>query len=614
MATRIWNTSVLGAESILVEGVAATGSTAPATDDWTVNSTATAAHTGTKTLDAGSTVVYNGSGFLDDVTVNNTLATSKTTVNGGAGADTITITAGKATINGGAGIDTINLAAGVATTAIYDSVDKVITAATAQLTVDNSAGTTAVNWNAGTPTTIYAAGTAVNAEYVKLIGSTAADTITGGAAAITLDGGAGADTLTSGAGATTFIYDAADAIVNGAAGDAILTAAADTAGISLHMSSSVYTSIETVIGGSGSDDIRGMAGVTSIRGGAGNDYIWAGANATATAIDGGAGTDEIWVGLGEAGKSITSAAAEGASDVVHLYNVSAYDVSFAAGVTNGTITFNSTGDTLTMTAAGNNANATRHFTSSEGWNFDVVFGNTAAAATLNGTAGVIDNLVAGITGSTLNGKGGNDNLYGAGLNTTYVFNQGDTIYNAAASADTITAASSTAGVAMYLDSTVSVANAAASWNLVGSNYNDEIRGQSSSVAIAQTLAGGVGNDYIWGGAGALNADTLIGGAGNDVYYYGLDQGADVIAAGTTETTGNSKDQLNLYNVSLDAVSGAIAGNNLVLNVVGSTSNGTLTLTDWNVAGGMNKLTDVVISGTAYTLSVDSSNNAVFTAK
>ncbi|WP_319402155.1 calcium-binding protein [uncultured Anaeromusa sp.] len=611
MATRIWNTSVLGAESILVEGVAATGSTAPATDAWTVNSTATAAHTGTKTLDAGSTVVYNGSGFLDDVTVNNTLATSKTTVNGGAGADTITITAGKATINGGAGIDTINLAAGVATTAIYDSVDKVITAATAQLTVDNSAGTTAVNWNAGTPTTIYAAGTAVNAEYVKLIGSTAADTITGGAAAITLDGGAGADTLTSGAGATTFIYDAADAIVNGAAGDAILTAAADTAGISLHMSSSVYTSIETVIGGSGNDDIRGMAGVTSIRGGAGNDYIWAGANATATAIDGGAGTDEIWVGLGEAGKSITSAAAEGASDVVHLYNVSAYDLSFATGA-NGTITFNSTGDTLVMTGAGSNANATRHFTSSEGWSFDVVFGN--AAGTLNGTAGVIDNLIAGAAGSILNGKGGNDNLYGIAGGTTYVFNQGDTIYNAAASADTITAASSTAGVAMYLDSTVSVANAATSWSLVGSNYNDEIRGQSSSLALTQNISGGVGNDYIWGGAGALNVANMTGGAGNDVYYYGLDQGADVITAGTTDLTGNSKDQLNLYNVSLDAVSGAIAGNNLVLNVVGSTSNGTLTLTDWNVAGGMNKLTDVVISGTAYTLSVDSSNNAVFTAK
>lgn len=598
-------------------------------DNVVVTNTTNAVAGGTLTLDDGRTpasIKYVGGTAVDNVEVV-TLSTAKatTTVNGGGGADVIKLTSGTSTV-------------------VYDAND-VVTWVAGTTTIDASATSSAVNWDLSAAANAaggiaYGAGSAIAASKILgVIGTQYADTLKGATAgAVTLNGGNGADKLYGqSAGTTKFIYDANDALVDGTATvNDTLDASANTSGIQLYLDgNTVFKGIDTVTGGSGSDDIRGDALTKSIGGGKGVDYIWGGLNGTAQTLNGGAGNDQIYFGTGEGlgNKTIiaydtagiaagTATTTDAAGDVVNLYNISAYDLvgvgKMTTGAADGTVS-NGTASVILKDAAGQ-ANATRHFVSSEGWAFDVVFGQTGVAGTLTGTAGVIDNLVGGgvaLGTSNFDGKGGNDNIYTATLgNSNIVYHAGDTIFTTSAGNNTLTAATATAGVQMYVDNMVNTGAGtalSASWNLVGSAQNDEIRGQSD--VTAQTLNGGAGNDALWGGAGSTNLDTLIGGAGADTYYYGLDEGNDVIQAGTSTATGNSLDTLNFYNVTdVSKLSGTLVpGGDMTINIAG-TGVTTLTLQGWGASSGLNKLTNVVVNGTAYTLSADASNNAVFTAK
>lgn len=655
MTMRTWSMATLGAVNVTTNGAASatpTSVNAPAADDWTITNTAILNQTGIHSLNAGNTVVYNGSASVDSLFAVNTAATSKMTLNGGAGVDNIAVSVdqlGLVTVRGGAGIDTLSISAtaltGAAGTAavtrvMYDGLDKIDGPAAAKFILDASETSAGVTWNLAAGT-LLAAGvaaaagsTAIVGNLTGVVGSTAADTITTtGATGVTVDGGSGADTLSAtGAVATnvTFVYDSADKAVTGralAAGvNDILDASANTSGISLFLNdaASAFTLIDTVTGGSGADNIRGTLGVASITGGKGNDMIWAGSHATATTVNGGAGDDQFWYGAGELAKTIQYTGTDGANDTINLYNISAYDVvgegrlvaGAAAG--NGTVVVGGVAaNTLTIanSAVGvANTSATKHFVSQEGWAFDVQFGG-AAGTSLTGTAGVVDNLVAAAAaGITMDGKGGNDNLYGNTGNDTFVFHKGDVIYSGGG-ADAITAVSSASGEQIYLDTSVSTSTTspATSWNVTGSGYGDELRGQTG--VTAQTLNGGAGDDFIWGGAGATNVDTLIGGAGVDTYYYGIDEANDTIAAGAIAATGNAGDVLNFYNVSdVSKLAGALVGNDMQITVTGTAGSTVLTLQGWN-AGSINKLADVVVSGKAYTLGLDASGTtAVFTAK
>lgn len=606
-------------------------------DTWTITDSTNAALS--FNVDNGlapAAVTVTGGTGADSIGINANLTAAgvKAVINGGDGVDTITVvaqtnatTGAGITVNGGAGADLITLAANAnKTTLKYDALDKVTIAANAHVTLDASATTTAVNWtlSGADPSSItYATGSTIAAAAINgVIGTALADTINAGTNAIdtTIDGGAGADTLTgSSTNATTFVYDAADKAVTGAAGGAKLTAASDTAGITLDLQgNTVFTGITSLVGGSGSDNLRGANGLLALDGGAGNDYLWAGQNTgvAATALTGGAGNDEFWYGANEGAKSITyDGVGKSAGDTVHLYNISAYDIAvplkLASTGADGTIALGGA-NTLTLTGAAA-SDAVRHYTSSEGWAFDITFGTTNG--NVIGTAGVIDNLVGAVGASYFDGKGGNDNIFLAGASTV-VYHAGDTIYSTGA-ANTLTAIGATAGAQVYMDQIVSTASTAlsASWTINGSAYADELRGQAN--VLAQTLNGGNGDDSIWGGAGAANIDHLIGGAGADTYYYGIDEGADVINAGTTAATGNALDTVNFYNVtSVSNLSGALSapGGDMVINVVGTAGTSTLTLKDWGSAGTINKLSNVVVGGTSYTLGVDSSNNATFTAR
>jgi hypothetical protein len=62
-----------------------------------------------------------------------------------------------------------------------------------------------------------------------------------------------------------------------------------------------------------------------------------------------------------------------------------------------------------------------------------------------------------------------------------------------------------------------------------------------------TIIGSQGNSSMWGGSSSETNDTLVGGAGADMFWYGKNEGKDVI----TNVDGN--DVVNLYNVSISDV-------------------------------------------------------------
>ena len=109
----------------------------------------------------------------------------------------------------------------------------------------------------------------------------------------------------------------------------------------------------------------------------------------------------------------------------------------------------------------------------------------------------------------------------------------------------------------------------------GNVYSDINNIDASSSTGNNTLAGGTdsdneiiagsGSDSLWGGAGTGN-DTLIGGEGDNTYFYGNNNGNDVIVNSV------ATDSINLYDVSLtDIVSANEVGSDFVINMRGGNS-------------------------------------------
>jgi Ca2+-binding RTX toxin-like protein len=649
MASYIWSNAdgkttgtaaSLSAYATASAGVATTG------DNWTIYGTSVS--NPAITIDNGvapKDVTYYGGSAADVVSLKAmTASKGNIIISTGAGIDNITASIAAVatqtsfvTLDGGAGADVVTLGdvGNGRLTIVYDALDTLVNTAAASLTVSGAGLAAGVNWNvSNVGATLCAGATVANtginfatatttADSVsKLIGTSYADTLMGGAS-VTLDGGAGADILKAGGNNVVMVYDASDSLVTANTNTGVvLNASLQTSAVQLYFQGNTQFTggIATFIGGSGDDDIRGTTGMTEIRGGAGNDAIWGGTGATATTLTGGAGNDKFFWGAGEGSDTITYDSSAGASqssgDTVYLYNISGWDligsnvfVADGAIANAGSVVYN--GASLVLaSAATQGQNAAHHFVSSEGWTFDVVFDNTG---TVTGTAGVTDNLVAkAATATTFDGKGNHDNLYGNTGADYFYYYAGDQVYSGTG-ADTLDASKATVGTQIFMDSIVA-GTAATSWNIKGTAYNDEIRGQSGGAAgvNAQTLNGGAGDDAIWGGSGSTNNDSLIGGLGVDTYFYGLDQGADIIAAGTNSYNGNALDKVKLYDVALSQVAAALSGNDMVFTVTGTSGNGTLTLQDWN-NGTINKLTSVYIGTTAYTLSANASGTGVFTA-
>ena len=149
-----------------------------------------------------------------------------------------------------------------------------------------------------------------------------------------------------------------------------------------------------------------------------------------------------------------------------------------------------------------------------------------------------DSLTGGGVANVLSGGAGNDVLRGLGGDDTLDGGDGNDILFGGAGADGLIGGRGT-DFASYTDATTGITldlldaaqNAgdavgdtfALIENLVGSNFNDTIRGGN----VANEIFGRAGNDFIFGRGGA---DRLFGDGGNDILFGGA--GGDLLDGGT----------------------------------------------------------------------------------
>jgi len=171
----------------------------------TINPGYAAAVTVKEKGDGGAHDVINNVGNVALTVTGNVTDLNTTTVHGGTGVDTLTLTedSGSASLANTDRIEQINIVGGTTASATAAITVGDTVAAGKVLTIDASAATGSVTidassvGNGATPTgsTVASTGAAVN-----VIGSAVADTITGGHGDDTINGGAGADLINAGAG------------------------------------------------------------------------------------------------------------------------------------------------------------------------------------------------------------------------------------------------------------------------------------------------------------------------------------------------------------------------------------------------------------------------------
>jgi Ca2+-binding RTX toxin-like protein len=228
------------------------------------------------------------------------------------------------------------------------------------------------------------------------------------------------------------------------------------------------------------------------------------------------------------------------------------------------------------------------YTVNAGWDMLVGIENITGSAfddtiTGNAQANVLDG---GDGNDTLNGGAGNDTLNGGAGDDSMVGGTGtDTVsYAGTLSTATVGATAGVTGVVVGLGLTTPQATLNAGLdtlvsieNVIGSAFNDTLSGGANTVATANLLDGGAGNDSLLGGGGN---DTLIGGLGNDTLVGG--DGSDTASyAGTTGSVvvnlSTAVFASGLGNVAANRSAGAAGLDTLttIENVIGGDGNDTI---------------------------------------
>lgn len=424
-----------------------------------------------------------------------------------------------------------------------------------------------------------------------------------------MQGGAGNDTIKAGAASADKIsakdgndlmyYSSTASSFDGGGGTDTLSAINAELGVSIQLTSTVFSNVEFLQGSSVADLLGGSTNNENIVGAGGADSLWS--NAGSDFMSGGAGADTYWFGVGDGSDTIgDSTASNLKSDVVNFFTSTFASLTFTRTNTDAdvNIALYGTSDELILSGAGTQMSANTFNRINKFVTTDMTFGlavGTAAGESLLGST-IADYIIGGDGADTINGNGGGDALYGQ---------EGDDLilYNASAWIDggtgtnTVTAAASTAGINVQLGTTTTkVTNVQ---YVLGSTYADQLGGTSA----AETLSGGAGADSLWGAGGA---DILDGGNGADSYWFGGGDGADTIVS----STANSGDTVMFFGASITAsMTTVVSGNNLT---IGLTSGDSLTLVDWALDSA-HKVNAFNLAGVGtYSLAVDSSNKATWT--
>ena len=410
---------------------------------------------------------------------------------GGRGSDKLMGGMGRDHLEGGAGADVLDGGDGF-DTASYELSD-------AGVTVDLATGTAAGGHAEGdTLTSIESVYGSQHADVLTgpdgpdvssfLVGRKGDDTLLGGGGRDLLHGGPDADVLDGGEGFDTAYYSGSDAgvTIDLAAGTA---AGGDAEGDTLK-------NIEIVQGSDHADTLTASVVGSYLYGGEGDDEL-----------NGGAGNDNLHGGAG----ADTLDGGEGEDIVSYTHSDAGVTVDLAAGTAAGG---DAEGDTLTS--------------------LEEVWGSEHA-----------DMLRAGVAGSRLFGRGGDDVLEG-GAGDDYLDGDlrdgvGADTLNGGAGDDTLVGG----GGGDVLD---------------GGEGDDFLRGGVG----ADTLNGGAGDDTLEGGGGA---DVLDGGDGSDIaQYIGSDAGVTVdLTAGTAAGGDAEGDTLT----SIEQIRGSEHADILTAGVAGS---------------------------------------------
>jgi len=474
-----------------------------------------------------------------------------------------------------------------------------------------------------------------------------AHTVTGGGANDSITGGSGNDVLTGGGGNDTFVgANAGDSIDGGFNTDTLYlatsyTPAADgslvdverveitgnVAAVNVNLSnqsegfhitlsdmgdtvSGGALGSNTIVGGTGDDSITGGGVADTISGGGGNDTIIGGAGIDSLL---GANGSDIFVGADD-GDTIdggnnndtlrlaadyTPTANGNLVDVENVTvtgNVAAVNVDLSGQSEGFNITLSNLGDTASGGALSN--------TITGGTGADSITGG-AAADTLDGGAG--NDTIIGLGGADIiTGGLGDDSLLGGGGNDTFVGADNNDIIDGEGDTDTLqllanyipTADGNLVGVENITVTgnvapvNVDLSGQSEGFNIILSNLGDTVAGGAAS----NTITGGTGADSITG-AGFGIADTLSGGAGNDTING--DGGDDLI------TGGLGNDSLFGGN-GIDTFVGA--DNNDTID--GGNNNDTLQLSaDYTPAGpgNLENVEDVTVTGNVAAVNVNLSN-------
>ncbi|ANL30134.1 serralysin-like metalloprotease domain-containing protein (plasmid) [Rhizobium phaseoli] len=416
--------------------------------------------------------------------------TNLQTLNGSSGSDTVMLTGaemnGFTTVNLGSGSDTLNL-----------------TSTSSGLNGRNDSqlsGVEAISAAAAL------AGVVINlssqAEGFTITGSSGADTITGGGGNDTLDGGSGNDTLVGAAGNDSlFGSGGSDVLIGGVGNDVLYDESGD----------------DVLDGGDGDDTMSDFGGaVASLSGGAGNDAMWTGANMTGT-VDGGSDRDVLFVTGGNlTGLTISN---------VEIYTTSAEFVL-------GTVTQLDGFDTITTFDDPAHASSLVDIRISGGGSLDLSdeLGLRSAVVTADATAG--NGITTGVGNDTITGGGGNDTLDGGSGNDTLVGAAGNDSLFGSGGSDVLIGGEG--NDVLYDESGDDV--------LDGGNGDDTMSDFGGAVA---SLSGGAGNDAMWTGANMTG--SVDGGSDRDVLF---------VTGGNL--TGLAISNVEIYTTSAEFVLGTVA--------------------------------------------------------
>lgn len=470
------------------------------------------------------------------------------------GDDRVNVTAsGALTIDGGAGVDTIDLTA--------DAANHNLNLASGV----TSGGMVDAAWVLNFENALMGSGNDT------VTGTAAANLISGGAGADALYGGLGADTLQGGDGADTLYGDVAssstadgDDVLEGGAGNDVLWASygadtmdggtdADTVNyqndgrghiVTLDINGNsilvdggtngttttggtsanntavgdVLIGIENLIGGSGVDvfDVSASSAYHTLTGNNGNDTLTGGNGGNR--FDGGNGNDVIVGGSGADFAVLSSG-----SDLVDLG--SGQDTLYTTSGNSMVVVL----DYAAAEAAGLASQFPSVVTqaglgSYDGFVYGYDGGSTTAYTRISGVDDVTltgnggnDLIVGNDVANTISAGGGRDTIYGQGGDDMILGGAGDNTIDGGSGNDT----ASFSDVGLSINANLATGNV--SWNggsakladienLIGTTAADTLRGDAGD----NSINGGTGNDTIYASAGH---DSLVGGGGTDLVSF-----------------------------------------------------------------------------------------------